>query len=109
MKKNLEIFFPEIGVIRTSSPLGTPFIWMELFDKTISKGNAISIICNQLGIERHETAGIGNDYNDLDLLRFTKYSALVENSPSELKTGFSTVPSNENDGFAFFTAQYLSY
>lgn len=107
LKHEIGEHFPGIGVIRTSSPLGTPFIWMELFDKSISKGSAIAWICGQLGIAQEQTASLGNDYNDLDLLRFTYHSALVENSPGDLKTDFRTVPSNEEDGFAFFAGQHL--
>lgn len=108
LKAEIEGRFDEIGVIRSTSPLGTGFIWMELFHKTISKGNALAFICRELGISPDATAGIGNDYNDLDLLRFTNYSCLVGNSPEELKFAFKTVPSNEENGFAFFVRQFIT-
>ena len=56
-------------------------------------------ICNLKGIDRNQTVGIGNDYNDLDLLEFTHHSFVTENAPEEIKHRFQIVPSNEKDGF----------
>jgi Cof subfamily protein (haloacid dehalogenase superfamily) len=107
LKSEIEELFDEIGVIRSTSPLGTGFIRMELFHKSISKGNALSFICDKTGVSRDETLGIGNDYNDLDLLKFTNYSFLVANSPEELKLQFLTSPSNDEDAFSFVVNQFF--
>jgi hydroxymethylpyrimidine pyrophosphatase-like HAD family hydrolase len=53
-----------------------------------------------LGIKPNETLGIGNDYNDFDLLDFTGHSFLTENAPTEIKHLYPIVSSNENDAFA---------
>jgi Cof subfamily protein (haloacid dehalogenase superfamily) len=107
LKNEIEGLFEEIGVIRSTSPLGTGFIWMELFHKSISKGNALSYICDKNGVEREATIGIGNDYNDLDLLKFTYYSFLVANSSEELKLQFLSSPSNNEDAFSFIVNQFF--
>ena len=56
-----------------------------------------------LNIEHNQTVGVGNDYNDFDLLEFTGYSFLTENSPAEIKKSYPGIPSNEKDAFAWVT------
>ncbi len=107
IKQELESRFDDIKVVRTSSPLDTDYIWMEIFHKDVSKGNAVKFLCEQKNIHHHMTFGIGNDYNDLDLLNFTSFSYLVENGPDELKSHFRKAVSNENSAFSHSLKKYL--
>lgn len=107
VKKELEEQFDDIKVVRTSSPLDTNYIWMEIFHKDVSKGNAVRFLCKQKRIHHHMTFGIGNDYNDLDLLNFTSFSYLVDNGPEELKPLFRKALSNENSAFSHSLKKYL--
>jgi len=100
LKEEIEKVSDEIRVIRASSPITGGYIWAEVFHKSVSKGNGVNKICQLLDISAKETIGIGNDYNDLDLLDFTHHSFLTENAPHEIRNGFTLTPSNENDGFA---------
>lgn len=100
LKVEIEAICDQIRVIRTSSPITSGYIWIEIFHQSVSKGNGVKHICDLKGINRNQTVGIGNDFNDLDLLGFTQHSYLTENAPSELKEKFPRVPSNENDAFA---------
>jgi len=103
MKSGIEAVCPEIRVVRTSSPITAGYIWIEIFHKSVSKGNGIKQICKLHDINAKDTLGIGNDYNDFDLLDFTGRSFLTENAPAEIKEIYETAPSNENDAFAFIT------
>jgi len=87
-------------VIRATSPLDRRSIWLEIFPQNISKGHSAEWLCNELGIEKNETVGIGNDFNDIDLLEITHKSYVVANAPDEFKQRFDVVASNENNGFA---------
>ena len=100
LKTDIEAVCPEIRVIRASSPITKGYIWIEIFHHSVSKGNGISQICEMLGILSSQTFGIGNDYNDFDLLEFTGFSFLTENAPAEIKHLYPIAPSNENDAFA---------
>jgi Cof subfamily protein (haloacid dehalogenase superfamily) len=100
MKTQIEALTPEIRVIRATSPLDTGYIWMEIFHTSVSKGNGVLYLCNLLDINPKNTLGIGNDYNDIDLLEFTAYSFLTDNAPDELKKCFKLAPANEEDAFA---------
>jgi Cof subfamily protein (haloacid dehalogenase superfamily) len=99
-KSEIESVCADIRVIRSSSPITKGFIWIEVFHRSVSKGNGVKHICNLLEIKPNETLGIGNDYNDFDLLDFTGHSFLTENAPHEIKHLYPIVLSNENDAFA---------
>lgn len=100
MKAEIEKICPGIRVIRSSSPLNTGYIWLEIFHREVSKGNGVWHLCTELNISPVETLGVGNDYNDLDLLEFTEHSFLTDNAPEVLKESFSLLPTNEEDAFA---------
>jgi Cof subfamily protein (haloacid dehalogenase superfamily) len=101
LKADIESTSSDIRVIRTSSPITKGYIWVEVFHKSVSKGSGVQYICDMLGIEYERTVGIGNDYNDFDLLDFTAFSFLTENAPPEIFALYKSAPSNENDAFAF--------
>ena len=103
LKNSIEAISPEIRVIRTSSPITKGFIWIEIFQKSVSKGNGVKHICDLLDIKYTNTIGIGNDYNDIDLLDFTGHSFITENAPAEINKLYKSAPSNENDAFAFIS------
>jgi len=107
LKGEIESLFPEVKVVRTSSPLETGYIWMEIFHQSVSKGNGVRFVCDSLKIEHEYTLGIGNDFNDLDLLEFTNYSYVVANGPEELKDRFLQTDSNEENAFARAIEKYL--
>lgn len=100
IKSEIEKQSPEIRVIRSSSPITKGYIWIEIFHHSVSKGNGVKLICDDLNVDYKSTLGIGNDYNDFDLLDFTLHSFLTENSPAEIKHKYPLLPSNENDAFA---------
>lgn len=92
--------FPTLKVIRATSPLNGHSIWMEIFPANVSKANGILWICNSLGIEPHQVASIGNDYNDIDMLQAFPASFVVGNAPQELREQFAMVGTNDQSGFS---------
>ena len=107
LKEEIQQKFPKVKVIRVSSPLETGYIWMEIFHPAVSKGNGVKFICDTLHIDHECTLGIGNDFNDLDLLEFTNYSYMVDNGPEELKAQFLLTRSNEENAFARAVEKHL--
>jgi len=92
--------FPELKVIRTTSPLDGNSIWMEVFPKDVSKAYGITWLCNnEVQCETKDAIAIGNDFNDLDMLEQIENSYVVANAPSELKDRFKVVSSNDDFGF----------
>ncbi|MBA7639578.1 hypothetical protein ES703_47237 [subsurface metagenome] len=78
-------------VIRTTSPLDGRSTWMEIFNRKVSKSQAGAWIAGILGVERQKILAVGNDYNDLDLLKWAGAGFVVQDSPPELLRLFPTV------------------
>ncbi|HEX38028.1 MAG TPA: HAD family phosphatase [Candidatus Cloacimonetes bacterium] len=89
-----------VRVIRTTSPLDHTSIWVEIFPEHVSKGHAAEWLCDHLSIPRNSSIGIGNDYNDIELLEWTHYSFVVDNAPQELRDRFNATSSNQCHGFS---------
>lgn len=90
--------FPEYKVTRTTSPLDGRSMWMEIYPHDVSKGAAALWLCRHLGLDPAHTFGIGNDYNDIDLLEFTHFSYVVANAPPDLRRTYRLSTSNNEDG-----------
>jgi HAD superfamily hydrolase (TIGR01484 family) len=89
-----------LKVIRSTSPLDGESIWIEIFPKTVSKALASEWLARNHAIDPAAIVAIGNDYNDLDLLRWAGESFVVQNAPTDLKQSYKTVSSNDADGFS---------
>lgn len=66
--------------ITTSSPT-----YLEIMDNSVSKGKALSILSNILGISISEIAGLGDSFNDLELIKEAGIGITFNNAPEELK------------------------
>ena len=108
LQKSIECCFDQLKILRASSPYLTGYTWMEIFNQDVSKGNAVRFLCDYLKVDQEATIGIGNDYNDIDLLEFTSYSYLVDNSPEELKQGYLSAPGNEESAFSYCIKCHLN-
>ena len=91
---------PEYNVIQTTSPLDGESTWIEIFPMAVSKSLTTAWIAKEMGISKEQTASVGNDYNDLDLLEWAGSSYVVDNAPADLKSRFPSVASNNNCGVA---------
>lgn len=105
--ERLRHHFPELKVIRATSPLDGDSIWMEIFRANVSKAFGINKICQLHGIAAENVVTIGNDYNDLDMLTHFNNSYVVSNAPEELKKRFRVVKSNNESGFSHAVEQVL--
>nr|WP_319401232.1 HAD family hydrolase [uncultured Carboxylicivirga sp.] len=83
--------FNGIKTIRATSPIDGESIWMECFHKDVSKANGILFISEIKGIQDEDVVVIGNDYNDLDMLRHFESAFVVSNAPEELKKEFTVL------------------
>ncbi|WP_025772049.1 HAD family hydrolase [Thioalkalivibrio sp. HK1] len=92
--------FPEVNVVRTTSPLDHASTWVEIFPLGTSKSRASEWVRRRHGIDPAATFAIGNDYNDLDMLEWARHAFVVENAPESMRERFETVASNNEAGFA---------
>ena len=81
-------------------------IFLEFINKDASKGNAVRVIAERLGITLDETAAIGDSYNDISMLEIAGFSGTVENGNDEAKKTASFISSsNNNSGLARFVEE----
>ena len=99
--------FPEVKVIRATSPLDHHSIWIEIFPTSVSKGKAAKWLCNRLNLSPVHSLGIGNDYNDIDLLNFTHLSYVVANAPEDLKQQFNVCKHHNEHAFAHLVEKII--
>jgi Cof subfamily protein (haloacid dehalogenase superfamily) len=106
-KEKIQSVFPGLSIIRTTSPLSPEYTWMEIFPGGVSKAHGIEEICRITGIARENTLGIGNDFNDLEMLDYTHHSYVVDNAPEELKIKYLISLAHNEDGFSHAVNQHL--
>ena len=94
-----------LKVIRATSPLDRQSVWIEIFPACVSKAFASNWIRCKHGIKKECVLGIGNDYNDLDLLNWAHTGFLVGDVPEELRRLFLTV--GPNSGFSEAVSLWL--
>lgn len=86
------------SIITCSSPFDGKSLWVEIFPRSVSKGQAADWLARQLDILPRDTAAVGNDFNDEDLLTWAGRAFVVANSPAALKEQFQVVASNDDGG-----------
>jgi len=106
-KKKILKAFPNLSIIRTTSPIDSSYTWMEIFPKGVSKALGIEKICEITSIARENTLSIGNDYNDLEMLDYTQHSYVVENAPEELKMKYLISLAHHDDGFSHAVNKHI--
>ena len=97
----------DLNIIRTTSPMDKKTLWIEIFPKGISKAYGIKIIADLLSENYNNIAAVGNDFNDLDMLKWVKNPFVVENAPEELRKMFNIVKSNNDNGFTDAVNKFL--
>ena len=95
LKKELEEKLPHINFV-----FSKPY-YLECLNKEVNKGLAIKELLKKYEISPEETMAFGDQWNDLEMLKFVKYGYLMGNATEELKQEFSedriTLP-NDEDG-----------
>lgn len=75
---------------------------LEIFRKGTSKSKALASVGNLLRIQPSEMMAIGDERNDIDMLKFAATAIVMGNAPCEVKKIADFIaPSNDNDGVAF--------
>lgn len=97
-----------LKTILTTSPVNNQSMWMEIFNRDVSKSNGIEWIRNQLKLNNATVFAIGNDYNDIDMLNYANTSFVVSNAPEELKEKYRVSKSNNKSGFSKAVKLFMS-
>ncbi len=95
--------FPNLKVMRSQPTL------LEIMNPGISKAHGIDVILDYYGIPIENSIGIGDNYNDLEMLQHVNFPIIMENSPESLKQEgkYTITKSNDNNGVSYILEKLL--
>ena len=95
LQERLKPQFPHLEIHRSKDE------YLEIVNKRATKAQAIAYMGERLGIPAAESVAFGDNYNDLDMLRYAGYSVAMGNAPDDIKAECSIVTApNDEDGLA---------
>ncbi len=78
-------------------------MWFSIISSISSKGNALKILADYLNIPLKDTIAIGNDNNDISMIKTAGVGVAVENATADLKKYANIITdSNDLDGVAHY-------
>ena len=87
----------------------TGTLYCDIVDKSTSKGQALKNLCEILGVNSKDTIGIGDSFNDIEMLDFVGYSVAMGNAIDSLKRHVNEVTcTNDEDGAAVFFEKIIN-
>lgn len=96
-------FAGQLYVTQTSSQ------WLEILHPDVSKANALKFITKLLDIRPEEVLAIGDNHNDIEMLRFAGLGIAMGNAHEEVKSVADYVTlKNTEDGVAVALEKFLS-
>lgn len=82
---------------------------LEVVAPGISKGIALKELAAMSKIPLSQTIAIGDNYNDVEMLKMAGLGVAMGNAPQEVKDAADYITKdNENDGIAYFVSKYLA-
>lgn len=96
-EKELAATYPMLHIVRSAPNL------VEIMEASVSKESGIRAMLAHYGLTADEALSFGDNYNDLEMLRFTKTSVAMANAPEDVKKAATDVTkSNEEDGIYWY-------
>jgi len=81
--------------------------YLEIMAQNVLKSSAIAILIKARGVVKEEIVAIGDNYNDIDMLRFAGLGVAMGNAPDEVKSAADIVTlSNDEDGLKVVLEKY---
>jgi hydroxymethylpyrimidine pyrophosphatase-like HAD family hydrolase len=101
VRARFEELCPGLSTMCSSSPFGDDSQWMEIFPFGVNKGETAKYLTSRLDLTADKALALGNDFNDLDLLKWAGIGLVTSNAPPELRKLFPNVPSANERPLAY--------
>ena len=73
--------------------------YLEVMDLKGSKSNAVKFVSDRLGLDKSEIIAMGDNYNDIEMIKYAGMGVAMGNAPDEIKAIADYVTdTNNNDG-----------
>lgn len=93
MESKLGKQFENLNVVRSAPHL------LEIMDKSVSKAAGIEILLRHYNFTAEEAVAFGDNYNDVEMLKYIPQSVAMKNAPPEIqKIASAVTDSNEDSG-----------
>ncbi|WFA10218.1 Cof-type HAD-IIB family hydrolase [Tissierella sp. Yu-01] len=93
---------PEISITKSWSNN------LEVMDKDTSKGIGLEFLCNQLNIHKEEVIAIGDNENDLSMIKYAGLGVAMGNAEDIVKSHADYITStNDEDGVAAVIEKFI--
>lgn len=100
-EQELQALFPALNVVRSAPHL------LEVMDASVNKASGIEVMLQHFGLKAGEALSFGDNYNDLEMLRYTGMSIAMGNAPQPVKAAAGEVTtSNEEDGIYVYLSEH---
>ncbi|WP_054954874.1 Cof-type HAD-IIB family hydrolase [Paenibacillus dakarensis] len=101
----LEVFLPMVGA--SCELVTSEATYMEILPFGVSKGNALKLLADQVGVEMQDVIAIGDHMNDLAMLQEAGLGVAVNNAHPDLKEHAQYIaPSNLEHAVAHVIDKY---
>ena len=88
---------PRTSACTASSTPSGGGAWLDINPEGVSKGAALEAIRRRLGIEPMHTVAVGDQRNDLEMLRWAARGVAMGNAPDEVKAAADEVAGDVDD------------
>ncbi len=100
-EKELSAAFPALNVVRSAPHL------LEIMDKSIAKDVGIEKLLAHYGLKKEDALAFGDNYNDIEMLRYVGTSVAMGNAPEKIKEIATEVTGpNTEDGLATYLLEH---
>lgn len=94
--------YPEYNCVRVG------LNWLEVMDKSISKGNAINYLIDYYHLKKENVLAFGDGENDISMFEASGYSCAMANAMDSVKLkACETIGSNNKKGIGIFLNKFL--
>lgn len=88
--------FKKLNVVRSAPHL------LEIMDKTVTKAEGIKILLDYYGLTKDEAVAFGDNYNDIDMLKYIPRSVAMANAPDGVRK-YARFITDSNDDSGIYT------
>ena len=82
--------------------------FLEFMDEAVSKSEGLKTVAAYYGIKREEIIAIGDNFNDLDMIKYAGLGVAMGNAPDDIKAAADYVTlSNEEDGIKKVIEEFI--
>ncbi|WP_075983015.1 Cof-type HAD-IIB family hydrolase [Bacillus massilinigeriensis] len=102
LESTLKERFPNLNIYKSKDT------YLEIMPGNASKSNAIKKLENLYHFTSEEIMAVGDNFNDMDMLKYAGLGIAMGNSPDEVKTIADEVTfSNDEDGLKYILQKYF--